>query len=186
MRIPVLILALVALLSPAHATGRLAGPVEAEVLRVIDGDSLVVRARIWLGQTVETHVRLTGIDTPELRGKCDREREKAEAARTALIGLLGDGPVALSDIETDKFGGRVRARVGSATHPDVAQAMIATGHARAYDGGRRAGWCDDVAALPAGRNSEQQIDQDDDRDRHADRPEQDAAHLKLPLATPRP
>ena len=186
MRIPVLILALVALLSPAHATGRLAGPVEAEVLSVIDGDSLVVRARIWLGQTVETHVRLTGIDTPELRGKCDREREKAEAARTALIGLLGDGPVALSDIETDKFGGRVRARVGSATHPDVAQAMIATGHARAYDGGRRAGWCDDVAALPAGRNSEQQIDQDDDRDRHADRPEQDAAHLKLPLATPRP
>lgn len=185
MRILVPALAALLLALPAHAAEQLPGPVEAEVLRIIDGDSLVVRARIWLGQTVETHVRLSGIDTPELRGKCDRERQKAEAARTALIGFLGEGPVALSDIEADKFGGRVRARVASAAHQDVAQAMIATGHARAYDGGRRTGWCA-VAALPAGRNSEQQIDQDDDRDRHADRPEQNAAHLKLPLATPRP
>ena len=109
--------------------------------------AIVALMALWLGQTVETHVRLTGIDTPELRGKCDREREKAEAARTALIGLLGDGPVALSDIETDKFGGRVRARLASATHRDVAQALIAGGHARAYDGGARAGWCR-VAAVP--------------------------------------
>ena len=133
--------------SAAPAAERLAGPVEAEVVRVIDGDSLVVRARIWLGQTVETHVRLAGIDTPELRGKCAEERKKAEAARAALIAFLGEGKVALSGIEADKFGGRVRARLASATHRDVAQALIAGGHARAYDGGARAGWCR-VAAVP--------------------------------------
>lgn len=131
----------------AHAAERLGGPVEAEVVRVIDGDSLVVRARIWLGQTVETHVRLAGVDTPELRGKCAEEREKAEAARAALIAFLGEGKVALSEIEADKFGGRVRARLASAGHDDIAAAMIAGGHARAYDGGARAGWCR-VAAVP--------------------------------------
>ena len=132
--------------SAAPAAERLAGPVEAEAVRVIDGDSLVVRARIWLGQTVETHVRLAGIDTPELRGKCAEERKKAEAARAALIAFLGEGKVALSGIEADKFGGRVRARLASATHRDVAQALIAGGHARAYDGGARAGWCRVAAA----------------------------------------
>lgn len=147
MRILVPALAALLFALPAHAAERLAGPVEAEVLRVIDGDLLVVRARIWLGQTVETHVRLAGIDTPELRGKCAEEREKAEAARAALITFLGDGKVALSEIEADKFGGRVRARLASATHRDVAEAMIAKGHARAYDGGARAGWCH-VAAVP--------------------------------------
>ncbi|MEX1154520.1 thermonuclease family protein [Parvibaculum sp.] len=135
--------------APALAVERLAGPVEAEVVRVIDGDSLVVRARIWLGQTVETHVRLSGIDTPELRGKCVEERDRAAAARAALAALLGTGKVALSDIEADKFGGRVRARLASGAHDDVAQAMIAGGHARAYEGGARAGWCKLAAvALP--------------------------------------
>src|SRR5690606_41457209 len=107
---PVLIVASLAASPAGHAAERLAGPVEAEVVRVIDGDALVVRARIWLGQTVETHVRLAGIDAPELRGKCAEERKKAEAARAALVGFLGEGSVALSGIEADKFGGRVRAR----------------------------------------------------------------------------
>ncbi|HCX68087.1 MAG TPA: nuclease, partial [Rhodobiaceae bacterium] len=34
---------------PAYAAERMAGPVEAEVVRVVDGDTLVARARIWLG-----------------------------------------------------------------------------------------------------------------------------------------
>ncbi|MDP2123491.1 MAG: thermonuclease family protein [Parvibaculum sp.] len=147
MRILVSALAALFLALPAEAAERLAGPVEAEVIRVIDGDSLVVRARIWLGQTVETHVRLAGIDTPELRGKCSEEKVRAEAARAALIALVGEGPVALREIENDKFGGRVRARLASTTHRDIAEALIAKGHARAYEGGARAGWCH-VAAVP--------------------------------------
>jgi micrococcal nuclease len=154
MRVAVLLVVCL-LCSPGHAAERLAGPVEAEVLRVIDGDSLVVRARIWLGQTVETHVRLAGVDTPELRGKCSEEREKAVAARDALIRLLGDGPVRLRDIEADKFGGRVRARVASAAHDDVAEAMIGADHARAYDGGARGGWCRVAGLVPLERPDDQ-------------------------------
>jgi micrococcal nuclease len=37
-----------------------AGPVTARVLAVIDGDTLAVSARIWIGQTIETRVRPPG------------------------------------------------------------------------------------------------------------------------------
>ena len=57
------------------------GPIPAEILDVLDGDTIAVRATIWLGQAVETHVRLSGIDAPELRAHCAEEKEKAEAAR---------------------------------------------------------------------------------------------------------
>ena len=67
----------------------LPGPVLAEVVEIIDGDTLAVRARIWLDQTIEARVRLSGIDAPELRGRCAAERHAAVAAR-ALIGLAHD------------------------------------------------------------------------------------------------
>lgn len=141
MRIPIVILVLFSSLLPVHAVERLQGPVEAEVLRVVDGDTLVARARIWLGQTVETHVRLAGVDAPELRGKCAEEKARALAAREALARLVGDGPVMLADIESDKYGGRVLARVATGTHGDIAAALVAGGYVRAYGGGARSGWC---------------------------------------------
>ncbi|PKQ09044.1 MAG: nuclease [Alphaproteobacteria bacterium HGW-Alphaproteobacteria-12] len=156
MRVPlalfgaVLTASLTSFTTSARAGERLAGPVQAEVVRVIDGDTLVVRARIWLGQSVETHVRLAGIDAPELRGKCEREKMEARAAREALAALVATGPVALSAIKAGKFGGRVIARVGTASHEDAASALIAGGHVRAYEGGARAGWCGLAGPPPHG------------------------------------
>ncbi|MCF8469661.1 MAG: nuclease [Parvibaculum sp.] len=150
MRVPLALFSVVlaaSLASIAQAGERLAGPVQAEVVRVIDGDTLVVRARIWLGQSVETHVRLAGIDAPELRGKCEQEKRRARAARAALAALVATGPVALRDIEAGKFGGRVIARVETTLHEDAASALITADHARAYEGGARAGWCG-LAGLP--------------------------------------
>ena len=56
-----------------RATDGISGPVMAQVLRVIDGDTIAVRAQIWIGQSVETRVRIVGVDTPELRGRCALE-----------------------------------------------------------------------------------------------------------------
>ena len=42
--------------------------VNATVLRIIDGDTIHVRATIWPRQTWNGNIRLRGIDTPELRG----------------------------------------------------------------------------------------------------------------------
>ncbi|MFC5354802.1 thermonuclease family protein [Azospirillum himalayense] len=52
----------------------LPGPIPAEVLEVLDGDTLLVRATIWLGQVVETHIRVDGLDAPEIRSHPNRQR----------------------------------------------------------------------------------------------------------------
>lgn len=137
-----------ALLVPAgrHVEARdrapaIVGPVAADVLRVVDGDTLTVRAHIWIGHEVETLVRLTGIDTPELRARCPEEREKAREARELLRRLVGEDPVMLMDIQSDKYGGRVLARVRNAAGADLAQSLIRAGLARPYKGDRRGVWC---------------------------------------------
>jgi endonuclease YncB( thermonuclease family) len=124
----------------------LAGPVAAQVLRVVDGDTLVVRAHIWLGQEVQTLVRLSGIDAPELRGGCRTERDLAQRARAHLVAHLAaaDGrwaQVRLYDIRIEKYGGRVLARVVTDDGGDLSQGLLAAGLARTYAGQARGSWC---------------------------------------------
>ena len=121
--------------------GPVPGPVEAAVRRVVDGDTLVIRARIWLGQTVETTVRIAGIDAPERRGRCARERALARRAGERLEALLAGGRAVLRDVRYGKYAGRVLARVATPEGVDVGTALIAEGLARPYRGRRRRGWC---------------------------------------------
>src|SRR3954454_8376143 len=72
--------------------GNIDGPISAELLRVIDGDTIEVRARIWLDLDLTTRVRLAGIDAPELNGGCAEERRLAGMAKLALAEELGSGP----------------------------------------------------------------------------------------------
>jgi endonuclease YncB( thermonuclease family) len=132
--------ALLLTVGEASAAERLAGPVAAEPIRVIDGDSLVVRAHIWLGQTVETMVRIRGIDAPEIDGKCREEKMLAAAATDRLRELVADGTLLLTDIEPDKYGGRVLSEVAT-VGKDVGAEMMKAGLARPYEGGLRGGWC---------------------------------------------
>ena len=120
---------------------RLAGPVPAEVLRVIDGDTLEVRAHIWLGQQIETLLRIYGIDAPELKAKCAAERAAARRARDALVERIGDQPVMLRDIRFEKYAGRVMSRVESGG-TDVGRALIGDGLVRSYAGKKRERWCE--------------------------------------------
>ena len=131
-------------LAPAavHAAETLAGPYRAEVERVVDGDTLAVRVAVWLGQELAVLVRIRGIDAPERRARCPRERELAEAAAAHMAALVGDEPVALTEIAGGKFHGRVVADVAGADSGDLAGAQLAAGLARPYDGGRRESWCE--------------------------------------------
>lgn len=124
----------------------LPGPYLAQVIRVVDGDTFEARLRVWFGQDVTALVRLRGIDAPELRAACDSERTLAEEARTALEQALRLGEVVIRDLAPDKYSGRVVASVAARLAPgagldDVSALMQAGGYARAYDGGRRQGWC---------------------------------------------
>ena len=117
------------------------GPIPARVLRVIDGDTIVVRARIWLGQDIDTQVRLDGVDAPELKGQCSHERRLAEKARDLIQSHTIAGVVVLRKIKYGKYAGRVVARVDPIDGKELSQILIRAGLGRAYDGGRRLSWC---------------------------------------------
>ena len=129
-------------LSPpcAIAKDRMDGPLAAEVVRAIDGDTLEVKVRIWLGQELTTNVRVRGIDAPEMKGRCQKEKEMARAAAGRLAEVAA-GTVRLSNVEADKYGGRVLADVETIDGAGLARLMLASGFVRAYDGGARGPWC---------------------------------------------
>lgn len=117
----------------------LPGPVPAAVERVVDGDTLAVRAQIWVGMEVAVMVRLADIQAPELRrADCAAEREAGEAARAALAADAGHA-VSLADIRHGVYAGRVIARVLSSDGADIGARLIAQGHAVAY--GDVEPWC---------------------------------------------
>jgi endonuclease YncB( thermonuclease family) len=125
----------------ASDVGQRLGAYRAEVLRVIDGDTLEARVMIWLDQAVTTRVRLRDVDAPELNGSCMGERAAADAARTALAALVGVRPVILTDIGRDKYGGRIVARVSTMDGVDAGRTLVSAGHARNAGRGRRERWC---------------------------------------------
>jgi endonuclease YncB( thermonuclease family) len=131
---------------PASAADRLPGPIPAQLVEVVDGDTVRVRAEVWLGQTIEVLVRIRGIDAPELRAQCPAERAGADAATAYLAATVGAGPLLLLDISDDKYFGRVVADVATADGAELGSAMLQSGLVRAYDGGTRASWCPEVAS----------------------------------------
>lgn len=142
------LVALIACGSRAEATGKadprdaLPARVAAEVVAVVDGDTFRAKALVWPDVAVAVSVRLRGVDTPELRGRCKREKARARKARDFVRGLLPAGTrVLLSEVARDKYAGRVDARVTLADGRDLAKLLLERGLGRAYDGGRRAGWC---------------------------------------------
>ena len=112
-----------------------------DVIRTIDGDTFEARVHLSPGLDLNTRVRLRGIDAPELKASCPEELQMAEAASTALRGLLGEGEVTISNIGPDKYSGRVVADVATRRTANVSAALLAAGHARSYSGGHRNGWC---------------------------------------------
>lgn len=116
------------------------GPYLALVLAITDGDTFRARVPVWDGVEIVTAVRLRGIDTPELKGKCAIEKALALRAKARLGELLAMGRVELREVEPDKFSGRVDATVLVDGLP-IAEALINDGLARRYAGGARQGWC---------------------------------------------
>ncbi len=127
--------------SAARQTPFIKGPITGEVLAVLDGDTITVRAQVWLGQSVETSVRISGLDTPEMRSDCAHERDMAETARRTLEELVKDGTVELYNIRNDKYGGRVVAEVRTSRGTAITPYMIDKGLAYAYEGKTKKKWC---------------------------------------------
>jgi micrococcal nuclease len=120
-----IIAAALLLAAPAHAE-ILPGPYGADIVRVIDGDTIEARIRVWLGLDQTILVRIRDIDAPELKGDCP---EAAVVSREALSRLLGRGPVTLTNIKHDKYGGRIDAALRLPDGPDAGAEMLRMGYA---------------------------------------------------------
>jgi micrococcal nuclease len=137
-------LAVVAFVATSASAQTITGPVSATVVRVIDGDTVVVNADIWPGIVVhEISVRVDGIDTPERRGKCDAEKQLAESAKLMMGDLFPVGSaVDLRNVRDGKFAGRVLADVASDLAGDWATSITRARLAVEYHGrGEKADWC---------------------------------------------
>jgi len=117
------------------------GPVSAKVIKVYDGDTFTVEAYPWPGITANASVRVDGVDTPEIRGKCASEKQKAIEAREFVKDLILGEVVFLEHVKHGKYAGRVVADVKLNSGEKLAEKIINQGLGREYHGGAREGWC---------------------------------------------
>ena len=113
------------------------------VVRVIDGDTVQVDASADIPpELASIRVRLRGVDTPETwKPKCERERQAGEAATAFTEVAIAEARIVhVRDPAWGKWGGRVVADL-VLDGQSLSEALIAAGHARSYDGGKRRNWC---------------------------------------------
>ena len=124
----------------AQAKEVLDGPFPFEVLEVIDGDTFRARVTIWLGQKVDVKVRLKGVDTPEMNGKCAAEKKLARAAKQFTADWLATHPAQLTRVHYGTYAGRVLATTRDAKGATLSNALLSEKLAKPYRG-RKAKWC---------------------------------------------
>jgi len=127
-----------------HAAEETYGPYKAQVIRVKDGDTVLLDVRIWPGLTQRISLRLDGVNTPEKRGKGVTECEKKAGQKATNFTqrfLKGVETVIVRGVRRGKYAGRVLGRIEVPGKGDLGQALIRAGLARPYDGGKRAPWC---------------------------------------------
>lgn len=115
----------------------------ARLVRVVDGDTAIMRVMPPDQKPFVQSVRFRGVDTPELKGLCRSERRAALRAKQATARVLAGGVIRLADPEPDHYG-RLAARV-LVNGRDVAETLVSGGYGRPYHHGRRQGWCTDAA-----------------------------------------
>lgn len=88
-------------------------PIECgRVIKVYDGDTITVASRLSMpgSPLYRFQIRLDGIDTPELKGKTESEKEIAILARDKLSKKILGKWVTLENVKQEKYG-RVLAEV---------------------------------------------------------------------------
>ena len=137
----IIFLILILLASPAHAQEFYVY----KPVKITDGDTikLDVSKESPLIKKLGLSVRIKGIDTPEKgsKAKCNKENALAQQATKFTTDLVGNKELLLSQVENDKYGGRIVAsvKVGGV---DIAQELLKRGLARVYNGEKKKSWCD--------------------------------------------
>lgn len=152
------LLALSAAMYSTPALSATAGEIQttykAEVIRVIDGDTIEVSVELLpdLYQTID--VRERNLDTPEKRrgiggAKCDQELAYGKVVSEYVFQLLPVGTIVqIENFKKDKYAGRIVADIKFYMSEggellDLGDHLIEQGMAVPYDGGtKQKVWCD--------------------------------------------
>ena len=114
----------------------------AEVVSVYDGDTITCNVDLGFKTFKRVKVRLTGIDTPEIRTRDLEEKKRGFASRDWLSSQILGKNILLHTKEKGKFG-RWLGTIWSLEEEEINeqnsynQKLISEGHANPYDGGKR-------------------------------------------------
>lgn len=107
------------------------------VIKVYDGDTITIAARLPYKESplYRFHVRLNGIDTPEIKGSTDDEKIAAKSAKEYVEKLTLNKYVTLENVATEKFG-RVLADV-YVGEMNICENLLKEKYAVKYNGGKK-------------------------------------------------
>jgi len=141
MRVFLLVLFLCVSLSASAKTRQYGNASVSEIVSIYDGDTFTVNIDEWpsiVGQRIS--VRIAGIDTPEMRGRCEEEKTKARQAKQFTVAALRNASrIELKNLQRDKYF-----RLLSDIYIDgenLAQQLLNQGFAVPYSGYTKINWC---------------------------------------------
>ena len=112
-----------------------------KVISVYDGDTFRVNIDSLppiVGKNIA--IRVNGVDTPEIRGKCQYEKNLALEARDFVRGKLANAKeIKLTNLQRGKYF-RVVANV-LVDGVSLEQELLDNKLAYSYDGGKKLSWC---------------------------------------------
>jgi micrococcal nuclease len=137
-------LILLFLLLPSYSFAKSFGDYEEAVyVRNYDGDTITFNLpglHPIIGKKI--NIRVNGIDTPEIKGKCEKETYNAKQAQQVVADILKNAErIDLKNMERGKYF-RIAADV-IVDDESLADMLIEAGMAVRYDGGKKTHkWCD--------------------------------------------
>ncbi len=112
-----------------------------EIRSIYDGDTFKVTIKEWpaiIGDKIS--IRVAGVDTPEMRGQCDREKQLAREAKKHTVNFLRSGKkIELRNMQRGKYF-RIVAEV-YVDGKSLTDSLITAGLGYPYDGGKKQSWC---------------------------------------------
>jgi micrococcal nuclease len=137
-------LILLFLLLPSYSLAKSFGDYEGAIyLRNYDGDTVTFNLpglHPIIGEKIS--IRINGIDTPEIRGKCDKETYDAKQAKELVNDILKDAEqITLRNMERGKYF-RIAADV-IVDGENLGDMLVEAGMAVNYGGGKKIHkWCE--------------------------------------------
>lgn len=107
------------------------------IASIYDGDTFKINLNCSLAVYCEkVPVRVRGVDTPEIKGKTEREKKLAKQAKEFTKNFLEQSPVNLSNCGRDKYF-RLLCDVKNGQGKDLARELIKNDLGYSYDGGTK-------------------------------------------------